>query len=119
MRAVSERTSAVTRHRRRVRLLLPKSQRESVADHRASPVGPRNLRSRYGQAGNKYDRFDAFVLADTLRTDRSRLRGLTPDTEATVALRAAVRARKDLVHHRVALANQLRALAAFLAGIRC
>jgi transposase len=34
---------------------------------------------------------------------------LTPDTPVTVALRSAVRARKDLVNHRVALANQLRA----------
>lgn len=74
-----------------------------------SPNQLKNLRSRYGQAGNKDDRFDAFVLADTLRTDRLRLRTLTPDTPATVALRAAVRARKDLVNHRVALANQLRA----------
>ena len=35
-----------------------------------SPNQLKNLRSRYGQAGNKDDRFDAFVLADTLRTDR-------------------------------------------------
>ena len=74
-----------------------------------SPNQLKNLRTRYGQAGNKDDRFDAFVLADTLRTDRTRLRTLTPDTPATVALRSAVRARKDLVNHRVALANQLRA----------
>jgi transposase len=74
-----------------------------------SPNQLKNLRSRYGQAGNKDDRFDAFVLADTLRTDRLRLRPLTPDSPATVALRAAVRARKDLVNHRVALCNQLRA----------
>jgi transposase len=74
-----------------------------------SPNQLKNLRSRYGQVGNKDDRFDAFVLADTLRTDRLRLRTLTPDSPATVALRAAVRARKDLVHHRVALCNQLRA----------
>jgi len=49
------------------------------------------------------------VLADTLRTDRARLRPLIPDAPATAALRAAVRARKDLVAHRVAAANQLRA----------
>jgi transposase len=49
------------------------------------------------------------VLADTLRTDRARLRPLTPDSEATVALRRVCRARKDLVSHRVAVANQLRA----------
>jgi len=74
-----------------------------------SPKQIKHLRSRYGSAGNKDDRFDAFVLADTLRTDRARLRALVPDTAATVALRAAVRARKDLVIHRVALCNQLRA----------
>jgi transposase len=74
-----------------------------------SPNQLKNLRSRFGSAGNKDDRFDAFVLADTLRTDRARLRPLVPDSPATVALRAACRARKDLVGHRIALANQLRA----------
>jgi transposase len=73
-----------------------------------SPNQLKNLRSRYGSAGNKDDRFDAFVLADTLRTDRARLRPLVPDSPATVALRAVCRARKDLVIHRVGLANQLR-----------
>ena len=48
------------------------------------------------------------MLADTLRTDRARLRPLTPDSPATVTLRQACRARKDLVAHRVGLANQLR-----------
>jgi len=51
----------------------------------------KNLRSRYGSSGAKDDRFDSFVLADTLRTDRARLRPLVPDTAATIALRAAVR----------------------------
>jgi transposase len=74
-----------------------------------TPNQVKNLRSRYGSAGNKDDRFDAFVLADTLRTDRARLRPLEPDSPATAALRSAVRARRDLVTHRVALCNQLRA----------
>jgi transposase len=74
-----------------------------------SPNQLKNLRSRYGSAGNKDDRFDAYVLADTLRTDRARLRPLTPDSPATATLRATVRARRDLVAHRVAVANQLRA----------
>ena len=74
-----------------------------------SPNQVKNLRGRYGSAGNKDDRFDAFVLADTLRTDRARLRPLTPDSPATVTLRQTCRARKDLVAHRVAVANQLRA----------
>ena len=58
-----------------------------------SPNQIKNLRSRYGSAGNKDDRFDAFVLADTLRTDRARLRPLIPDSPATTALRALCRAR--------------------------
>ena len=35
-----------------------------------SPNQVKNLRSRYGSAGNKDDRFDAYVLADVVRTDR-------------------------------------------------
>ena len=79
----------------------------------------KHLRARYGAAGAKDDRFDAFVLADTLRTDRARLRPLIPDTPATITLRAAVRARRDLLAHRVAVCNQLRAhlAAAFPAAI--
>ena len=74
-----------------------------------TPNQVKNLRSRYGSAGNKDDRFDAYVLADALRTDRARLRPLEPDSPATVTLRSAVRARRDLVAHRVAVCNQLRA----------
>ncbi len=74
-----------------------------------SPNQVKNLRSRYGSAGNKDDRFDAYVLADVVRTDRRRLTPLTRSTPATVALRSAVRGRRDLVEHRVGVANQLRA----------
>lgn len=74
-----------------------------------SPNQVKNLRGRYGSAGNKDDRFDAYVLADTLRTDRARLAPLTPDRPETATLRRACRTRKDLVAHRVAVANQLRA----------
>jgi len=66
------------------------------------------LRERYGTSGNKSDRSDAYVLADCLRTDGHRWASLVPDSPATVTLRSHVRARKDLVETRVALANQLR-----------
>ena len=39
-----------------------------------APGQQKNLRSSYGSAGNKDDRFDAYVLADVVRTDRARLR---------------------------------------------
>jgi Transposase len=40
------------------------------------------LPTRYGTTGNKDDRFDAYLLADVLRTDRRRLTPLTVDTRA-------------------------------------
>jgi transposase len=73
------------------------------------PSQVKALRRRYGSAGNKDDRFDAYVLADTVRTDRRRLTPLLLDSEATTALRKLCRARKDMVAHRIAVANQLRA----------
>jgi transposase len=69
----------------------------------------KGLRTRYGSAGNKDDRFDAYVLADTLRTDGHRWKPLRPDTEPTRALRALCRSRKGLVETRVQVIGQLRA----------
>lgn len=77
---------------------------------RVAVVPPRqakNLRSRYGRAG-KDDRFDAYVLADAMRTDGHRFTDLSRDTAPTIGLRALVRARQDLVAVRVGLVNQLR-----------
>jgi transposase len=74
-----------------------------------APGQVKSLRGRYGSAGNKDDRFDAFVLADTVRTDRLRLTRLLVDTDDTTVLRRLCRARKDLLKHRIAAANQLRA----------
>src|SRR4051812_14385843 len=45
------------------------------------------LRTRYGTAGNKDDRFDAYLLADVLRTDRRRLTALAVDCPETLGLR--------------------------------
>jgi transposase len=68
----------------------------------------KDLRKRYAVGGAKSDRGDAYVIADVTRTDGHRLRRLEPLSAETRALRAAVRARDDLVDHRVALGNQLR-----------
>ncbi|GCD90593.1 IS110 family transposase [Nocardioides sp. LS1] len=70
----------------------------------------KSLRARYGSAGNKDDRFDAFVLADALRTDAGRWAVVQPDSDETVALRMLVRARQDLIGHRIAVHNQLLAV---------
>jgi len=70
----------------------------------------KSLRARYGSAGNKDDRFDAFVLADALRTDAGRWAVVQPDTDETLALRMLVRTRHDLIDHRIAVHNQLLAV---------
>ena len=66
-------------------------------------------RDRFRAAAGKSDRFDAFVLRELGRTDHHRFPALAPLGDETLALRALVRAREDLVGARVALANQLRA----------
>ena len=74
-------------------------------------------RDRFRAAAGKSDRFDAFVLCELARTDRHRFAALAPSGDETLALRALVRTREDLVAARVALANQLRAqLDAFWPG---
>ena len=67
-------------------------------------------RPRYRAAGGKSDPGDAYMLADILRTDGHRFRPLTPLCDEIKALRALVRGCDDLVAHRVAASNQLRAL---------
>lgn len=78
-----------------------------------APIHPNALkasRPRYSAAQGKSDPGDAYILADLLRTDGHRFRDLRAPSDATRALRAAVRTREDLVGTRVQLANQLRAL---------
>lgn len=61
-------------------------------------------------SGAKSDAGDAEVIAQYLRLCSSRLKPLMPFSERTVALRALVRTRTDLVNQRVATQNQLEAL---------
>jgi transposase len=67
------------------------------------------LRERYGTSGNKSDRSDAYVLADCLRTDGHRGDRWSRTHPRRSPSACHVRARKDLVETRVAVANQLRA----------
>lgn len=74
-------------------------------------------RDRFRAAAGKSDRFDAMVLCELARTDRHRFPALAPSGDETLAVRALVRTREDLVATRVALANRLRAqLQAFWPG---
>lgn len=83
------------------------------AGHPVVPIHPNVLkacRSRYRSTGAKSDGADAYMLADILRTDGHRFQPLRPISDDLKALRALVRGRDDLARHRLALANQLRAL---------
>ena len=74
-------------------------------------------RDRFRAAAGKNDRFDAFVLCELARTDRHRFPVLAPSGDETLALKALMRTREELIDARVALANQLRAqLQAFWPG---
>lgn len=74
-------------------------------------------RDRFRAAAGKSDRFDAFVLCELARTDAHRFPVLAASGDETIALKALVRTREDLVQVRVHLANQLRAqLDAFWPG---
>jgi transposase len=75
------------------------------------PVSPRvsaRARERHQAATRKNDRFDAFVLADTLRTDGRRWRPLRPSSDLHAELRQVVRHRRQAVESQIMIESQLR-----------
>ena len=76
-------------------------------------INPKKLdrfRCRYAVSGANDDRRDAFVLADTLRTDRPRFQRLRLPPPEIIALKELLSARDQLVKHHVALSSQIRDL---------
>jgi len=74
-------------------------------------VNPKQLdrfRDRHTVAGAKDDRRDAFVLADSLRTDRPAFRRVQPDHPRVVELRELSRAEDELGQELRRLSNRLR-----------
>ena len=83
------------------------------AGHPVVPVKPNAIKTwRDGEvlSGAKSDAGDAAVIAGYLRLRAHRLRAAAPYSDETLALRAVVRTRGDLVEMRVAATNQLSAL---------
>jgi transposase len=83
------------------------------AGHPVVPVSPNAIKTwRDGEvlSGAKSDAGDAAVIAEYLRLRAHRLKAAAPYSDETLALRAVVRARGDLVEMRVAATNQLSAL---------
>jgi transposase len=74
-------------------------------------INPKQLdrfRDRHSVAGAKDDRRDAFVLADSLRTDRPSFRRLRLDTPQLLLLRELSRAEETLLEEFRRSANRLR-----------
>jgi transposase len=77
------------------------------------PINPKAVdryRDRYKTSGVKSDEFDACVLANILRTDRSRFQPILSDSELARELKTLTRDRDKLVGDRTRLSNRLTAI---------
>lgn len=66
------------------------------------------FRNRYKTSGVKSDSFDAFVIANVLRTDISTLNEVAADDQLTQELGMVLRDRESLIELKTRLSNQLR-----------
>jgi len=74
------------------------------------PVNPKALdraRDRFRMSQSKSDSFDAYVLAEFLRTDHVHLRALQPDSEQAQELKLLTRDHHRLGRHKTRLLNQI------------
>lgn len=85
------------------RLLLPGMHVFPV-----QPAAAAAFRQRKAPSGVKNDRFDAWCLADALRTDGQRWRRLNPEDPLTQELRLLTRDEVALIEQRTALVNALQ-----------
>jgi len=80
------------------------------AGYQVYPINPKAVdryRDRYKVSGIKNDPFDALVLANILRTDRSRFRPLRRDSDLMRELRILVHDQKGLIETRTQVSNEL------------
>src|SRR6266511_1973134 len=74
------------------------------------PVNPKavdRVRDRYRMSGSKSDAFDAYVLAEFVRTDQAHLRVLRPSSEKAQELKMLSRGQRRVVRHNTRFLNQL------------
>jgi len=74
------------------------------------PVNPKavdRVRDRYRMSGSKSDAFDAYVLAEFLRTDQAHLRVLRPSSEKAQELKMLCRDQRRVGRHKTRLLHQL------------
>jgi transposase len=74
------------------------------------PVNPKALdrvRDRYRMSGSKSDPFDAYVLAEFLRTDHAHLRALQPNSEKAQELKLLSRDQRRVERQKTRFVHQL------------
>ena len=86
---------------------------ELLIDHsvRVYPINPKSLKNAryvYRASGSRDDVFDAFVLADYIRTHYQTLRAIEPNTPEMAELKILTRDHSQQVKHRSRLLAQLR-----------
>lgn len=91
-------------------LLVDRLQAGGLVVYPVSPRVSARARERYQAAARKSDRFDAFVLADTLRQEGWRWRPLAVPSELLAELRAVVRYRQQTKHSQLVVESQLAAV---------
>jgi transposase len=74
------------------------------------PVNPKTLdrvRDRYRMSNSKSDGFDAYVLAEFVRTDHAHFRALEPSSPKAQELKLLWRDQRRVIRHKTRLLNQL------------
>jgi len=77
--------------------------------HFLNPKQTDRFRDRHRMSHSKSDSFDAYVLADAVRTDAKLFNALSPLDEISLRLRVLTRTREGLVNRKVAVQNEITA----------
>ena len=75
--------------------------------HFLNPKQTDRFRDRHRMSSSRSDGFDAYVLADAVRTDPHLFNALSALDEKSLALRVLTRTREGLVQRKVAISNEL------------
>ena len=78
-----------------------------VVVYAVNPKAVDRVRDRYRMSSSKSDGFDAYVLAEFLRTDQAHLKALQPSSAKAQELKILCRDQRRVVRHKTRLLNQL------------
>src|SRR5437762_5943349 len=78
-----------------------------VATYAVNRKAVDRVRDRYRMSGSKSDAFDAYVLAEFLRTDQAHLKALRPSSEKAQELKMLCRDQRRVGRHKTRLLLQL------------